>query len=145
MSGPALLLLCIIIISATLVPGIVFIHYGKTTKNYGFLIAGWILVGSISTAVTFGLGYLIYESPSAVYTLLAICSPFLVFAGLIFTLAAGICFVIKGFYRDKDGTRPFKKSLITGWVLIGINITIVSSIILLLALLATGIIPISFM
>ena len=145
MSGPALVLLCIIIISVTLVPGIVFINYGKTTKNYGFLIAGWILVGTISTAVTFGLGYLIYESPSMVYTFLAICSPFLVFFGLLFTLAAGICFIIKGFYKDKDGSRPFKKSLITGWVLIGINITIVFSIILLLAFLATGIIPIRFM
>ena len=145
MDGYSLLLICLVVFSGILVPGIVFINHGKNTKNTGLMIAGWCMVGFISTVASIGLGYLIYEMPSTISAFLIISGPFLIFSGLIFTLVCGILFLIRGYYKDKDGSRPFKGSIITGWIMVGVNIAIITSIILLLALLATGIIPIRLM
>ena len=145
MDGYTLLLICLVVFSAILVPGIVFINYGKNNKNIGFTIAGWCMVGFISTVASIGLGYLIYEMPSTINAFLIISGPFLIFSGLIFTLVCGILFLIRGYYKDKDGSRPFKGSIVTGWIMVGVNIAIITSLIILLALLATGIVPIRLM
>ena len=69
-----------------------------------------------------------------------IITPFLIIAGLIVTLALGVEALTRGYEKPRN-----IKLITRGWVLIGINLSVVTSIIILLVLFMGGYIPIRLM
>ena len=140
-SGTIIILLGL---SAILVPGIILMRQGRANKTK--MIIGSILVGLVVTAATFFsvfLGVLMFGS--SLLGLFLAATPFIIISGLIFTLAFGLSCLVKGYSKDENGNRPYKKSIIVGWVMIGINIAIVATFVILFVLFATGLIPIALM
>lgn len=142
MDGVTGFLIIVTGIAALLVPGIVLINQGKNDKTK--LIVGWCLVGTVATGVTFGIGFLIVMSGSSLLGWLIFLTPILIIVGQIITLTFGIDCLVKGFSKDQEGNRN-KNKIITGFILIGINLTIFLSILTLIILFASGLIPIVLM
>ena len=142
MDGMTGFLIIVTGIAALLVPGIVLINQGKNNKTK--LIVGWCLVGTVATGVTFGLGFLIVVAGSSILGWLLALTPILIIIGLIVTITFGIDCLVKGFSKDKEDKRNENK-ITTGFILIGINLTIFLSILTLLILFASGLIPIVLM
>ena len=132
---------------AGIVIGSVFVSKGfkgdeKGHRNLTYIKTGWIIIGTTCAALTAGLAVLItlMGGMGSILGWIIVITPFIIIGGLIVTLALGVDALTKGY------TRPRKINLITrGWVLIGINLAVVTTIIVLLVMFTTGIIPIRLM
>ena len=125
---------------SVLIGGIIFISLGyRFARKLVLIKTGWIIIGVLSLLTTAGVVYLGFYSG---FTLLLIIllGPMAIVAGLIATLAFGIGNLIIGFGKVKNVTK-----ITNGFILIGINLTIIAALIVLLVMFTTGVIPIRFM
>ena len=141
MDGATGLLLFTLIAVGLLVPGIILLSRWKVTRILGLLIPGWCLVGTFGILATLlFLYFLVISSTGLIFFLIAL-SPLIIIGGLIATLTIGINNLMVGFAKGN-----IKVSKITiGFVLLGINFTILASIIILIVLFMNGFIPIALM
>ena len=134
MDGATGLLLFTLIAVGLLVPGIILLSRWKVNRILGLLIPGWCLVGTFGILATLlFLYFLVISSTGLIFFLIAL-SPLIIIGGLIATLTIGINNLMVGFAK---GT--------IGFVLLGINFTILASIIILIVLFMNGFIPIALM
>ena len=125
------------ILIALFVFGFYYISKGNKLNSDGKkdlkqLLIGWIFMSAAISTVTFGYFYLVYKSSYYAGALIMFV-PFLVLVGLIVTLSIGIVDLINGYKRDENG-RFNKKKIVSGWIFIGVNLAIVSSLIILFIL-----------
>ena len=149
MDGTTFVFICFIISSIFLVIGIIYICRGyklneEGKRNLAYIQVGWIIIGVVSVIQTIGLFVLMWFSGGGFPLLIILVVPLMVLTALIFTLAFGIYNLALGFKRDKNGHFNASK-ITTGWVCIGINLTVVAAVITLLLMFMTGIIPIRLM
>ena len=125
---------------SALIGGIIFIGLGyRFGRKLALIRTGWIIIGVISLVTTMGIGYLAFRT-SLLILLLIFIGPLFIIGGLIATLTAGIINLIVGFGKVRNKTK-----IINGFVLLGINLAIVTTLIVLLVMFTTGIIPIRLM
>ena len=143
--GPVTLFVLIIIANIALaVTGGVLVSGGKRKKEYGKVLAGWIVLSVLFTGLTALLLFLIFIYRSAVLVILLVFSPLIIILGLIICLSLGITRLVVGFSKDLDGKRDPSK-ITTGFVLLGIATLIVVMIAVLIILFETSVIRISLM
>ena len=148
MSAEFAFILCFIATVTILVTGIVFVHSGMKedengNRNPTFIKIGWIIIGALSLVVTGGIVFLAIETSFMVGFLFLIL-PLLVLIGLAITLSYGIFSLIVGYHKDKEGNIDIARVKV-GWINIGVNIAIITAILVLLLMFMTGIIPIRLM
>ena len=140
MSSDLLPFLLIFTLISLLVGGIIFVSLGyRFHRNLKLITTGWIIIGAISLIFTFGAIYIGIVSYSLIVSLVFIC-PIFILAGLIFTLAFGISNLESGFAKPRNKTK-----ILNGFICIGINALVITTIVVLLLLFMTGIIPIRLM
>lgn len=143
--GPVTLFVLIIIaIVALAVTGGVLVSGGKRKREYGKVLAGWIVLSVLFTGLTALLLFLIFIYRSAVLVILLVFSPLIIILGLIICLSLGITRLVEGFSKDLDGKRAPSK-IATGFVLLGVATLIVVMIAVLIILFETSVIRISLM
>ena len=112
--------------------GIVLLILGfKGARVLGLIRAGFIVLGVISIIITLGFIELCIKSSYAI-VILIFGIPLAILIGLIFTLT----YAISSFVNKK---------IKTGIVFLVINLTVVTTIIVLLVMFMTGVIPIRLM
>ena len=125
---------------SVLVGGIIFISLGyKFNRKLSLIRAGWIIIGAASIATTILLAYLSIMT-GYMLGIMIFLIPLAILVGLIVTMALGISNVAQGFSKPRN-----KEKITSGFVLIGINLAITTTIIVLLVMFTTGIIPIRLM
>ena len=107
------------------------------------MIAGWIIVGTVSLLATAGFIFLIIQT-SFLVGLLFLFMPLIILMIFIISLAIGISYLILGYRRNEEGHFDMMKIRI-GWISVGINTTIIAVLFTLLLMFMTGIIPIRLM
>lgn len=141
MDGATGLLLFTLIAVGLLVPGIILLSRWKVTRILGLLIPGWCLVGTFGILATLlFLYFLVISSTGLIFFLIAL-SPLIIIGGLIATLTIGINNLMVGFVKGNINASK----ITIGFVLLGINFTILASIIILIVLFMNGFIPIALM
>lgn len=149
MSPETLFVLSLILVSSLIATGIVFIRQGnKRDENNkclkpGLMIAGWIVVGTVSLLATAGFIFLVAQT-SFLVGILFLFMPFIILLVFIISLAIGITYLIFGYQRNEEGHFDVVKIRI-GWISVGINTTIIAVLFTLLLMFMTGIIPIRLM
>lgn len=127
-----------------LLPGTILLNQWKQKRILGLLISGWCLVGTFVLISTLLLFFLITVYSYNMVLVVVLLTPVTIIAGLIATLAIGINNLVAGFSKDKQG--KFNNSKIAvGFVILGINFTVVAAIIILIVLFMNGFIPIALM
>ena len=149
MDGTTFVFICFLVSSIILVIGIVNVCSGykldeNGKRNLVHIQAGWIIIGVVSVIQTIGLCVLLWFTGGGFPLLIILAVPLMVLTALLFTLAFGIYNLGVGFKRDKDGHFNASK-ITTGWICIGVNLTLVFAVITLLMMFMTGIIPIRLM
>lgn len=125
---------------SVLVGGIIFISLGyKFNRKLSLIRTGWIIIGAASIATTILLAYLSIMT-GYMLGIMIFLIPLAILVGLIVTMALGISNVAQGFSKPRN-----KEKITSGFVLIGINLAITTTIIVLLVMFTTGIIPIRLM
>lgn len=149
MSPETLFVLSLILVSSLIAMGIVFIRQGnKRDENNkcrkpGLMIAGWIIVGTVSLLATAGFIFLVAQT-SFLVGILFLFMPFIILLVFIISLAIGITYLIFDYRRNEEGHFDMVKIRI-GWISVGINTTIIAVLFTLLLMFMTGIIPIRLM
>ena len=149
MSPELFFILCLLLVSGLITMGIVFIRHGNRRdennkcQKPGLMIAGWIIVGVVSLLATAGFIFLVMQT-SFLVGLLFLFMPFIILLVFIISLAIGISYLILGYQRNEEGRFDMVKIRI-GWINIGINTTIIATLLTLLLMFMTGIIPIRLM
>ena len=127
---------------AFLVVGIVFISLGyKGNRNLNKIKLGWIFVGISSIIATVLILWL--GNNIGYFSLLGILIfifPFIILAGLIVTLSLGISGLATGYSKPRNNA-----AIKRGWTFLIINIAITTTIIVLLLMFMSGLIPIRLM
>ena len=125
---------------SVLVGGIIFIRLGyKFHRKLALIRTGWIILGVLSIVVTAGLVYLSFMTGMMiVFTIFLV--PLLILVGLILTLTFGISDLAIGFSKPRN-----PKKIANGFIFIGINLAVVTTLVVLLVMFTTGIIPIRLM
>ena len=127
---------------AFLVVGIVFISFGyKGNRNLNKIKLGWIFVGISSVIATVLILWL--GNNIGYFSLLGILIfifPFIIIAGLIVTLSLGISGLATGYSKPRNSA-----TIKRGWTFLIINIAITTTIIVLLLMFMSGLIPIRLM
>ena len=127
---------------AFLVVGIVFISFGyKGNRNLNKIKLGWIFVGISSIIATVLILWL--GNNIGYFSLLGILIfifPFIIIAGLIVTLSLGISGLVSGYSKPRNNA-----AIKRGWAFLIINIAITTTIIVLLLMFMSGLIPIRLM
>ena len=127
---------------AFLVVGIVFISFGyKGNRNLNKIKLGWIFVGISSIIATVLILWL--GNNIGYFSLLGILIfifPFIIIAGLIVTLSLGISGLATGYSKPRNNA-----AIKRGWTFLIINIAITTTIIVLLLMFMSGLIPIRLM
>jgi len=144
MDGTAGFFLITFALAGIFVPGVIFVKQGKNKNLHGLNIAGWSMVGAASIIATVLLVLLFILMGSSLFVYLIFIGPIVILAGIILTLSFSISFLAEGFSKS-DGGSINKKKITIGFVLLGVNFLIVSTIIVLIYLFTTGVIPISLM
>lgn len=127
-----LIILAIITLVLGLMAGIVLLILGfNGARKVVFIRAGWIIVGILSIIITLAFIYISIASGLGIIILI-FGLPLFIIVGQIFTLT----YAISSFVNKK---------IKTGIVFLVINLTVVTTIIVLLVLFMTGIIPIRLM
>ena len=125
-----------------LVVGIVFISLGyKGNRNLNKIKLGWIFVGISSIIATVLILWL--GNNIGYFSLLGILIfifPFIIIAGLIVTLSLGISGLVSGYSKPRNNA-----AIKRGWAFLIINIAITTTIIVLLLMFMSGLIPIRLM
>ena len=143
--GPVTLFVLILItIVALAVTSGLLVSGGKRKREYGKVLAGWIVLGVLFTGLTALLLFLIFIYRSAVLVILLVFSPLIIILGLIICLSLGITRLVEGFSKDLDGKRNPSK-ITTGFVLLGIATLIILMVVVLIILFETSVIHISLM
>ena len=128
----ALIILGILLFVGGITSGIVLLILGfKGKRILGLIRAGWIVIGVVSLIITAGFIELCIKSSFAIVFLIFFI-PFVILIGLIATLVLGI-------------SNFASKNIKVGLVFIIINLAVVTTIIVLLVMFMTGIIPIRLM
>ena len=128
----ALIVLGILLFVGGITSGIVLLILGfKGARVLGLIRAGFIVLGVISIIITLGFIELCIKSSYAI-VILIFGIPLAILIGLIFTLT----YAISSFVNKK---------IKTGIVFLVINLTVVTTIIVLLVMFMTGVIPIRLM
>ena len=124
---------------SVLIGGIVFINLGyRFNRKLSLIKTGWIIIGVLSLLTTFGFAYLMWMT-GFVLVFLIFVLPFLILIGLVITLTLGISYIAFGF------SKHLRDKITLGFILIGINIAVLATVIVLLVMFMTGIIPIRLM
>jgi hypothetical protein len=127
---------------AFLVVGIVFISLGyKGKRNLNKIKLGWIFVGISSIIATVLILWL--GNNIGYFSLLGILIftfPFIILVGLIVTLSLGISGLVSGYSKPRNNA-----AIKRGWAFLIINIAITTTIIVLLLMFMSGLIPIRLM
>lgn len=127
---------------AFLVVGIVFISFGyKGNRNLNKIKLGWIFVGISSIIATVLILWL--GNNIGYFSLLGILIfifPFIIIVGLIVTLSLGISGLVSGYSKPRNNA-----AIKRGWAFLIINIAITTTIIVLLLMFMSGLIPIRLM
>lgn len=144
MDSSSAVMLIIFVGLGMLLPGIILLNQWKQKKLLGLLIAGWCLVGTFVLISTLLLFFLITVYSYNLVLVAILLTPVTIIAGLIATLAIGINNLVAGFSKNKQGKFNNSKIAI-GFVLLGINFTVIASIIILIVLFMNGYIPIALM
>jgi len=144
MDAFTLTILIIVIIVALALAGGLLVFNGKDNKDNKKILAGWIVLSVLFTGLTALLLFFVIMLRSATLTTLLFLSPLIILFGIIIGLCLGISRLTEGFSKKENGKRDPKK-IVVGFVCLGIVLTIIATIIVLLVLFATGIIPIRFM
>ena len=143
--GPVTFFVLILItIVALAVTGGLLVSGGRRKREYGKVLAGWIVLSVLFTGLTAFLLFFILIYRSAVLVILLVLSPFVIIIGLIICLSLGITRLVEGFSKDLDGKRTPSK-ITTGFVLLGIATLIIVMIAVLIILFETSVIQISLM
>ena len=127
---------------AFLVAGIVFISFGyKGNRNLNKIKLGWIFVGISSIIATVLILWL--GNNIGYFSLLGILIfifPIIIIIGLIVTLSFGISGLATGYSKPRNNA-----AIKRGWTFLIINIAITTTIIVLLLMFMSGLIPIRLM
>ena len=127
---------------AFLVVGIVFISLGyKGNRNLNKIKLGWIFVGIssiIATVLILWLGNNIGSFSLLVFIIFIL--QFIIIAGWIVTLSFWLSGLVIGYSNPRNNS-----AIKTGWTFLIINIASTSTIIVLLLMFMSGLIPIRLM
>ena len=122
--------------------GIVFISFGyKGNRNLNKIKLGWIFVGISSIIATVLILWL--GNNIGYFSLLGILIfifPIIIIIGLIVTLSFGISGLATGYSKPRNNA-----AIKRGWTFLIINIAITTTIIVLLLMFMSGLIPIRLM
>ena len=124
---------------SVLIGGIIFINLGyRFNRKLSLIKTGWIIIGVLSLLTTIGFAYLMWMT-GFVLVFLIFVLPFLILVGLVITLTLGISYIALGF------SKHLRDKTTLGFVLIGINLAVLATVVVLLVMFMTGIIPIRLM
>ena len=124
---------------SVLIGGIIFINLGyRFNRKLSLIKTGWIIIGVLSLLTTIGFAYLMWTTGFIIVFLIFVL-PFLILVGLVITLTLGISYIAFGF------SKHLRDKITLGFVLIGINLAVLATVIVLLVMFMTGIIPIRLM
>ena len=124
---------------SVLIGGIIFINLGyRFNRKLSLIKTGWIIIGVLSLLTTIGFAYLMWMT-GLVLVFLIFVLPFLILVGLVITLTLGISYIVFGFKKH------LRDKITLGFVMIGINLAVLTTVIVLLVMFMTGIIPIRLM
>lgn len=124
---------------SVLIGGIIFINLGyRFNRKLSLIKTGWIIIGVLSLLTTLGFAYLMWMT-GLVLVFLIFVLPFLILVGLVITLTLGISYIVFGFKKH------LRDKITLGFVMIGINLAVLTTVIVLLVMFMTGIIPIRLM
>ena len=148
MSGLTFLVLLVVTVAFIVTIGSILIKKGYKKDNNGdrnpkLIVIGWIIIGVSTLAVTI-LFFVVAWLSGYLYTLGLLVVPLMILVGIIVSLTLGISNLVNGYTRDENGKRNYQL-VKSGWILLGLNITIVAVIFTLFMLFATGVIPIALM
>lgn len=112
-------------------------------RNPKLIVIGWIIIG-VSTLAGTVLFFVVAWLSGYLFGLGLLMIPLLILAGIVVSLTLGASNLVNGYTKNENGKRNYQ--LVTsGWILLGLNITIVAAIFTLFMLFATGCIPIALM
>ena len=139
--GPTFLAFLIIFtFISVLIGGIIFINLGyRFNRKLSLIRTGWIIIGALSILTTLAVVYYAMTTGWLIFSIIFL-GPIIVIAGLIATLVLGISNLAIGFRAPRNVQR-----IANGFILLGINLAIVTTFVVLLVMFATGIIPIRLM
>ena len=142
--GILFVLIALLTIGA-IMTGIILINIGmkpnaENKRNLDLVKAGWLVLGIYSVLLTIGLVLLCIVVPS-ILVILIFLLPIAILVGLAITLSYGIYYLALGYSK----THPDTKLRSIGWTCLIINISIVTTIVLLLVFFMSGLIPIRLM
>ena len=139
--GPTFLAFLIIsTFISTLIGGIIFISLGyRFNRKLSLIRTGWIIIGALSILTTLAIVYYAMMTGWLIFSIIFL-GPIIVIAGLIATLVLGISNLAIGFRTPRNVQR-----IANGFILLGINLAIITTFVVLLVMFATGIIPIRLM
>ena len=148
MSGLTFLVLLVVTVAFIVTIGSMLVKKGYKKDNNGdrnpkLIVIGWIIIGVSTLAVTI-LFFVVAWLSGYLYTLGLLVVPLMILVGIIVSLTLGISNLVNGYTRDENGKRNYQL-VKSGWILLGLNITIVAVIFTLFMLFATGVIPIALM
>lgn len=124
---------------SVLIGGIIFINLGyRFNRKLSLIKTGWIIIGVLSLLTTIGFAYLMWMTGFIIVFLIFVL-PFLILVGLVITLTLGISYIVFGFKKH------LRDKITLGFVVIGINLAVLATVIVLLVMFMTGIIPIRLM
>ena len=131
--------LLINIFISVLIGGIIFINLGyRFNRKLSLIKTGWIIIGVLSLLTTIGFAYLMWMT-GFVLVFLIFVLPFIILIGLVITLTLGISYIAMGF------SKHLRDKITLGFVLLGINLAVLTTFVVLLVMFMTGIIPIRLM
>lgn len=148
MSGLTFLVLLVVTVAFIVTIGSMLVKKGYKKDNNGdrnpkLIVIGWIIIGVSTLAGTILFLFVSWLS-SYLFGLGLLMIPLLILAGIVVSLTLGVSNLVNGYTKNENGKRNYQ--LVTsGWILLGLNITIVAAIFTLFMLFATGVIPIALM
>lgn len=145
MGSEAAFVLVLLLTIGIIVAGIILINLGMNPKegekrDLKLVKTGWLMIGIYSVFITAGLVWLSIESGLGVVFLIFVL-PLIILVGQVLNLTFGIYYLVLGYKK----TNPDLKKRQIGWVFITIHLVIVATILTLLSLFMSGIIPIRLM
>lgn len=145
MGSEAAFVLILLLTIGIIVAGIILINLGMNPKegekrDLKLVKTGWLMIGIYSVFITACLVWLSIESGLGVVFLIFVL-PLIILVGQVLNLTFGIYYLVLGYKK----TNPDLKKRQIGWVFITIHLVIVTTIITLLSLFMSGIIPIRLM
>lgn len=148
MSGLTFLVLLVVTVAFIVTIGSMLVKKGYKKDNNGdrnpkLIVIGWIIIG-VSTLAGTILFFVVAWLSGYLFGLGLLMIPLLILAGIIVSLTLGVSNLVNGYTKNENGKRNYQL-VISGWILLGLNITIVAAIFTLFMLFATGVIPIVLM